>query len=48
MIEEQERQDDIQQLVEDCMKELRKSGSECSEPAAGLVSRVKLKMRENV
>ena len=45
MIEEQERHDDIQKLVEDCIKELRKSGSECSEPAEGLFSRVKFVLK---
>ena len=45
MIEEQERQDDIQKLFDDCMKELRKSGSDCSVPAAGLVSRVKFVLK---
>ena len=45
MIEEEERQDDIQKLVEDCIKELRKSELEFSEPAAGLFSRVKFVLK---
>ena len=46
MMEEQDRHDDIQKLVEDCISELRNSESECSKPAAGLFSRVKFVLKK--
>jgi uncharacterized protein YqgV (UPF0045/DUF77 family) len=42
MIEEQERQDNVQKLIKDCIEEFKGSGMKYSEHAAGHASRMKI------
>ena len=40
MIEEQERQDNVQNLIEDCTKKFKAGGTKYSDSHAGLVSKL--------
>ena len=40
MIEEQERQDNVQNLIEDCIKEFKAGGTKYADSHAGLVSKL--------